>query len=45
MTHIEDVRANDEFIQSSGGVRIFVRSWHPADVARGVAVIVPVFNE
>src|ERR1700683_1123014 len=34
----------EETIPGAGGLNIFVRSWHSADNARGVVVIVPGFN-
>ncbi len=39
-----ELRATEETVQSSGGVRLSVRSWHPARDAQGVVVIVPGFN-
>ncbi len=44
MTHRIDFKPNEEKVQSSGGVGIFVRSWHPAYEARATVVIVPGFN-
>jgi alpha-beta hydrolase superfamily lysophospholipase len=34
----------EEYIEGTGGMRIFTRSWQPAGPARGVVVIVPGFN-
>ena len=36
--------ANDGRFDSAGGVRIFYRTWRPAEAPRGVVVIVPGFN-
>src|SRR5262245_11709935 len=37
-------RTADGTFESSGGLKIFFRSWRPAPPARGVVVIVPGFN-
>jgi acylglycerol lipase len=36
--------STEEMFESSGGIRIFFRSWSPPQAARGVVVIVPGFN-
>ena len=36
--------ATEERLEVTGGLEIFVRSWHPHENARGVVVIVPGFN-
>ena len=39
------LQASDEDVfESSDGLRIFFRTWHPADAAHAVVVIVPGFN-
>jgi alpha-beta hydrolase superfamily lysophospholipase len=35
---------HEEYIEGTGGMRIFTRSWQPTGPARGVVVIVPGFN-
>ena len=34
----------EEQLESTGGLKVFARSWSPSDRARGVVVIVPGFN-
>ncbi|MDH7974923.1 alpha/beta hydrolase [Sphingomonas sp. AR_OL41] len=34
----------EELIESTGGLKLFVRAWQAAGVARGIVVIVPGFN-
>lgn len=35
---------NESFFEGTGGLKIFTRSWHPAESPRGVVVIVHGFN-
>ena len=35
---------NEETVEGVSGLKIFFRSWRPADKARGAIVIVPGFN-
>ena len=44
MTALLDTMMKEDRIESTGGVRILVRSWHPDSAPRGVVVIVPGFN-
>lgn len=39
-----DYTMNEEWLVGKGGLKIFVRSWHPKERARGVVVIVHGFN-
>ena len=44
MTMTSIGRAGDGTFETSGGLKIFFRSWRPEGVARGVLVVVPGFN-
>src|SRR5262245_9228954 len=38
------VKTGDERIDGAGGLRLFVRSWHPNGKSRGTVAIIPGFN-
>jgi len=44
MTHVLTNTMNEERVETTGGLRIFIRSWRPESGARGVVAIVPGFN-
>ena len=44
MTQTQLRPATEERVGTTGGLSLFVRSWHPAATARGLVVIVPGFN-
>ena len=44
MTQTMERTKTADLIQSAGGIRILVRSWHPGRAATGVVIIVPGFN-
>src|SRR5215468_7669709 len=44
MTHTQLHPATEERLETTGGLTLFVRSWHPETRARGLVVIVPGFN-
>jgi acylglycerol lipase len=44
MTTARESVAREDTFTGTGGLRVFYRSWRPADAARAVVVIVPGFN-
>src|SRR5579862_5438690 len=44
MTQTPQVNETQERIEGANGLKLFIRSWHPAGAARGIVAIVPGFN-
>jgi acylglycerol lipase len=44
MTETTEITKIEDLVESAGGIRILIRSWHPDRAATGAVIIVPGFN-